>query len=48
MRRDRPEFAINNRLQGTAEENKAIVQGTVAFYGTWTVDETTNTNLRRH
>ena len=39
MRADRPKFAISNRLQGTAEENKAIVQGTVAFYGTWTVDE---------
>jgi hypothetical protein len=41
MRADRPKFAINNRLQGTAEENKAIVQGTVAFYGTWTFDEAT-------
>ena len=39
MRADRPKFAINNRLQGTAEENKAIVQGTVAFYGTWTAGE---------
>ena len=39
MRADRPKFAINNRLQGTAEENKAIVQRTVAFFGTWTVDE---------
>jgi hypothetical protein len=41
MRADRPNFAINNRLQGTAEENKAIVQGTVAFFGTWVVDEAT-------
>jgi hypothetical protein len=39
MRADRPKFAISNRLQGTAEENKAIVQGTVAFYGTWSADE---------
>src|SRR5215207_4883772 len=38
MRADRPKFAINNRLQGTADENKAIVQGTVASYGTWIVD----------
>src|SRR5215213_8197048 len=39
MRSDRPKFHSNNRLEGTADENSAIVQGTVAFFGTWTVDE---------
>jgi hypothetical protein len=37
MRSDLPKMA--NRMQGTAEENKAVVTGSVAFYGTYTVDE---------
>jgi hypothetical protein len=39
MRSDLPKFASGNRLQGTPEENKAIVQGSVASFGTYTVDE---------
>ena len=39
----RPKFASNNRLQGTAEENKAVVQGTVAQFGTWSVNEADKT-----
>ena len=35
----RPKFASDNRLQGTAEENKAVVQGMIAYFGTWSVDE---------
>jgi Lipocalin-like domain len=31
-----PKFASNNRNTGTPEENKAIVQGSVALYGTYT------------
>jgi hypothetical protein len=34
-----PKFASNNRATGTAEENKAVVQGSIAFFGTYTVDE---------
>ena len=34
-----PKIANNNRLQATAEENAAIVRGSVAQFGTWTVDE---------
>jgi hypothetical protein len=34
-----PKFASDNRLQGTAEENKAIVQGSVATYGTYSVSD---------
>ena len=36
---DRPKFKSNNRLQGTADENAAAVNGTTASFGTWIVDE---------
>jgi hypothetical protein len=36
-RPDLPKFASNNRMQGTAEENKAIVQGSIAYFGTYSV-----------
>jgi len=36
-RSDLPKFASGNRMQGTAEENKAIVQGSIAHFGTYTV-----------
>ena len=36
-RPDLPKFASNNRMQGTAEENKAIVQGSIGFFGTYSV-----------
>jgi hypothetical protein len=39
----RPKFASNNRLEGTADEYKAAVQQTIAFYGTYTVDEASST-----
>ena len=32
-----PKFAANNRMQGTAEENQAVVQGSHAFFGTYAV-----------
>lgn len=34
-----PKFASNSRLTGTAEENKAIVQGSIAYFGRYFVDE---------
>jgi hypothetical protein len=37
MRAELPKFASNNRMQGTAEENKAIVQGSLALFGTYSV-----------
>src|ERR1700757_5121848 len=40
---DPPKFASNNRETGTAEENKAIVQGSIAYFGTYTVSETDKT-----
>ena len=38
-RTDVPKFASNNRTTGTAEENKAAVTGTIAYFGTYTVNE---------
>jgi Lipocalin-like domain len=42
-RSDIPKFAVNNVNQGTAEENKAVVNGITAHFGTWSVDGTTKT-----
>jgi hypothetical protein len=39
----RLKFASNNRREGTPEENKATVQGVIAFYGIYTVDESART-----
>ncbi len=38
-RPDLPKFASNNRMQGTAEENEAIVRGSIAFFGTYSVGD---------
>ena len=35
-----PKFASNSRVTGTAEENKAVVVGSISLFGTYTVDET--------
>ena len=40
MRADRSKYAINDRAQGTAEENKATAQGTITYFGTYSVSET--------
>jgi len=32
-----PKFAAKNREKGTADENQAVVQGSVALFGTYTV-----------
>ena len=34
-----PKFAANNRAAGSSEENKAVVVGSIAHFGTYTVDE---------
>src|SRR5262249_4001684 len=39
----RPKFQGATRLDGTPEENKAAIAGTVASFGTWSSDEATNT-----
>jgi hypothetical protein len=38
-----PKFAAANVNQGTAEENKAVVQGMIAYIGTWSVDDASKT-----
>jgi len=38
MRASLPQFASNNRMKGTAELNQAIVQGSLAFFGTYRVE----------
>jgi len=42
-RADLAKFASNNRTQGTAEENKAVVQGSIAHFGRYTVNEADRT-----
>src|SRR3977135_1463110 len=39
MRADLPKFASNNRDQGSADENKAVIQGMVTHFGTYTLNE---------
>ena len=34
---------IDNRMSGTPEQNKAIAQGVIAMYGSYTVDEASKT-----
>ena len=43
VRPDVPKFKANNRQQGTPEENAAVVHGTTAQLGTWSVDEGSKT-----
>jgi Lipocalin-like domain len=37
LRGDLPKFASNNRTTGTADENKAVVQGSIATFRTYSV-----------
>ena len=38
-RSDLPKFASNSRDRGTPEEYKAVVQGSLAYFGTYSVNE---------
>ena len=38
-RADLPKFASNTRDQGTPEEYKAVVEGSMAYFGTYSVNE---------
>jgi hypothetical protein len=40
IRSDVPKFASTNREAGTPEENKAAVQGSIGYFGTYSVSET--------
>jgi hypothetical protein len=39
MRASLPKFAGNSRVKGTPEEHKAVVEGSIAHFGRYTVDE---------
>jgi len=40
---DLPKYASNNRDSGTPEENKAIIHGSLSFFGTYSLDEADGT-----
>jgi hypothetical protein len=39
VRSNLPKYASKNRMQGTPDENKATVQGSIGTFGTYSVDE---------
>ena len=47
FRSDRPKIASNNRRNATSEENKAIMQGSLAYFGTYLVNEADKTLVSR-
>ncbi len=47
VRADLPKIASNNAMTATDAENRAIVEGSTAFFGTWSVDEATSTLFNR-
>jgi hypothetical protein len=42
-RPDQPKFVSNNRMEGSPEEYKAVVQGSIAHIGRYTVNEADKT-----
>jgi hypothetical protein len=40
---DLPKFASNDRMKRTPQENKAVVDGSIAYYGTYTVNDADKT-----
>ncbi|HEY7296332.1 MAG TPA: lipocalin-like domain-containing protein [Xanthobacteraceae bacterium] len=44
---DIPKFASNNRQTGTDAENRAVVQGALAYYGTYDLDASGKSLLMR-
>jgi hypothetical protein len=47
FRSDRPKFAGKNRMTATPDENKATLQGSLAYFGTYSVNETDKTITTR-
>jgi len=43
FRSDRPKLDQKNRMQGTEEENAAILRGSLAYFGAYTIDDTEKT-----
>ncbi len=48
MRASLPKFAANNRVKGTAEDNQAVVQGSVAYFGSYKVADEKEHMVRLH
>jgi hypothetical protein len=48
MRSDRPRFSSNSRVKGTPGENEAAVHGSMASFGTYTVNEAEKTITFRY
>ena len=44
-RADLPKFASNNRAAGTPEENKAVMEGSISYFGTVTTNEAEKTSI---
>jgi hypothetical protein len=42
LRSDLPKFASGNRMTGTPGENNTVVQGSIAYFGTYRIDESTH------
>lgn len=42
LRSDLPQFASNNRMTATPDEATAVVQGSIAYYGSYSIDEATH------
>ena len=47
IRSDIPKLASNNRVEGTADEFKAVAQGVLAYFGTYSLDDSGKT-LTQH
>jgi hypothetical protein len=47
LRSDLPKFASNNRATGTPDENRAVVQGSIAHFGTYAVSDAGKTLVFR-
>ena len=47
FRSDRPQVASNDRRNPTPDENKAIMQGSLAYFGTYSVNEADKTLISR-
>jgi hypothetical protein len=39
LRQSLPKFAANSRLQGTAEENQAVVHGSITHFGKYAIED---------
>jgi len=46
IRSDIPKFASNNRLQGTADEFKAVAQGINSYFGLYSLDDSGKTLIQ--